>query len=68
MLRVSYKNRNIVCKSEEHGNVFWDFNGLRHRLDGPAIEWNNVDKEWYINGILYTKEQFDNKVKEKQTC
>ena len=22
---------------------------IRHREDGPAIEWTNGDKEWYIN-------------------
>lgn len=22
-----------------------------HRLDGPAIEWEDGDKEWYINGL-----------------
>ena len=24
-----------------------------HREDGPAIEWDNGDKEWYINGKLH---------------
>jgi len=24
-----------------------------HREDGPAIEWANGDKEWYINGKLH---------------
>ena len=26
---------------------------LPHRADGPAIEWDNGDKEWYINGKLH---------------
>jgi hypothetical protein len=24
--------------------------GRLHRLDGPAIEWDNGDKEWFIDG------------------
>jgi hypothetical protein len=24
--------------------------GQLHRTDGPAIEWNDGSKEWYING------------------
>jgi hypothetical protein len=23
---------------------------MRHRLDGPAIEWADGDKSWYVNG------------------
>ena len=23
-----------------------------HRTDGPAIEWSNGDKRWYIDGQL----------------
>ena len=25
-------------------------NGLFHCTDGPAIEWKNGNKEWYLNG------------------
>jgi hypothetical protein len=28
----------------------WKFNGKLHREDGPAVEWVNGDKSWYING------------------
>ena len=27
--------------------------GRRHRLDGPAIEWTDGDKEWWLNGRLH---------------
>ena len=30
----------------------------RHRLDGPAVEYNNGDKEWYLNDKQYTEEDF----------
>ena len=28
-----------------------DAQGQLHRLDGPAIERANGDKEWYVNGL-----------------
>ena len=31
----------------------WRQNGVLHRDDGPAIEWNNGDKCWYQNGKLH---------------
>ena len=31
-------------------------NGRRHREDGPAIEWANRTKEWYLNGELHRKD------------
>ena len=24
-----------------------------HRLDGPAVEWSNGTKEWYVNGQIH---------------
>jgi hypothetical protein len=37
---------------KEHPNkiVYQNEQGLLHRTDGPAIEWNDGTKEWYING------------------
>lgn len=35
------------------GSKHWFINGLRHRLDGPAIEWSNGYKEWYVNDLLH---------------
>ena len=29
--------------------------GQLHREDGPAVEWINGDKEWWINDRLYRK-------------
>lgn len=28
-------------------------NGLLHRVDGPAIEWNNGDKSYFLNGMRH---------------
>jgi hypothetical protein len=31
-------------------HILWYLNGYFHRVDGPAIEYANGDKEWYLNG------------------
>ena len=38
---------------EYKGNVHWYKDNVRHRLDGPAIEWENGSKEWHVNGICH---------------
>jgi hypothetical protein len=30
--------------------------GYLHREDGPAIEWNNGTKEWWINGNTHRED------------
>ena len=29
---------------------------ILHREDGPAVEWSNGSKEWYINGKLHRED------------
>jgi hypothetical protein len=29
---------------------------IRHREDGPAVEWRNGHKEWFLNGILHRED------------
>jgi hypothetical protein len=31
-------------------------NDQRHREDGPAIEWANGDKSWYLNGQCHRED------------
>ena len=45
---------------EENGTRSWFLNGKLHREDGPAIEYANGDKYWYINGESLTESEFDN--------
>ena len=33
-----------------NGDKYWYQNGVRHRLDGPAVELANGTKAWYQNG------------------
>ena len=34
-------------------SIEWYRNGLLHRDDGPALEYDNGIKEWYCDGLLY---------------
>ena len=35
----------------DNGTKEWRLpNGLLHREDGPAVEFTNGDKKWYVNG------------------
>jgi hypothetical protein len=39
---------------DEHGNLFWYQDGLRHRdNDKPAIIGKNNSKFWYQNGLRH---------------
>ena len=35
----------------------WTLNGELHREDGPAIEWSDGTKKWWINGKEIDLEQ-----------
>lgn len=37
--------------SDIDGTKSWYLNGNLHREDGPAIEWGDGDKWWYIDGL-----------------
>ena len=43
---------------DSQGTVRWyDLKtDLLHRVDGPAAEWSNGDKFWYINGKLHRED------------
>jgi hypothetical protein len=41
----------------EHGTKEWKLpNGKWHREDGPAIEWGDGSKEWYLNGFCHRED------------
>ena len=45
---------NKSTRTVELGVVFWRLpDGKPHRVDGPAIEWPDGYKAWYINGELH---------------
>ena len=39
---------------DDTGTTTWHNElGQRHRTDGPAVEFANGDREWYVNGDLH---------------
>ena len=65
-------HKNILCESkngkfkDEMGNSFWYLNGKLHREDGPAVEWSNQYKQWFINDVELTEEEFNQWLAKKQ--
>ena len=45
------------------GDKNWYQNGQLHRLDGPAVEFANGQKQYWIEGVRYSKEEFEKRVK-----
>ena len=35
------------------GSRGWHINDVRHRIDGPAVEWADGGREWYVNGVRH---------------
>ena len=44
----------ILLERPKH--ILQNFNGSYHDSSGPAIEWHNGTKEWYLNGVKVTRE------------
>lgn len=41
----------------KNGTIRWyNENGQLHRIDGPACEYKNGEKEWYQNGKLHRED------------
>ncbi len=48
-----------LIKEINNGNVSYrNKKGFLHRLDGPAIEYAGGQKEYWINGIKYSKKEY----------
>ena len=47
--------KTYIVKVDDDGNKLWHLNNNLHRVDGPAIEWADGSKEWYLNGVEYTE-------------
>ena len=45
------EDKDEPTEMDSHGNRYWrNDKGLYHRIDGPAREYANGSKEWYIHG------------------
>ena len=49
----------LVLRISSNGSITHWKNGSEHREDGPAVEYTNGGKEWFINGVQYTEEEFN---------
>jgi hypothetical protein len=45
-----------IKKVFPYGIEYFNEKGLLHREDGPALEYNNGDKWWYINGECHRED------------
>lgn len=41
-----------ICKNN-NGVKIWSIDGVRHRIDGPALEWPNGLKAYYSEGLCH---------------
>jgi hypothetical protein len=50
----------LFFKEYPHSTIFFKSeHGISpHREDGPAIVWKNGNKDWYLDGRIYTFEEW----------
>ena len=50
------------------GTIMYMFDGKLHNWDGPAVipQGNNRLREYYLNGIKYTEEQWRERLKSRE--
>ena len=51
-----------------NGNKWWFKHGDLHREDGPAYERKYGYKEYWLEDIYYTEEEYWEKIKELKKC
>jgi hypothetical protein len=54
-----------TVKIDESGTKRWYLNDKLHRTDGPAVEYANGSKLWYLNHVEYTKADWRKQLKAK---
>ena len=52
-------SKNPVISVKVDGTKEWQVDGKSHRLDGPAIEWNDGSKEWLIEDQEISEDHFN---------
>jgi hypothetical protein len=61
-------NKKPICEVDIYGTKKWYLNGKRHREDGPAIEYVDGDKQWWLNDVEYTKQEYYRELVRKGLC
>ena len=55
--RLDIWDKQVFCVNE-FGDKYWCLNGQLHRENGPAVEYANGTKVWYLNGRCYTESDY----------
>ena len=65
------ENKNNIMQTykvtvDDQGNIFWrnDKDQL-HRLNGPAAEWADGAKKWWVDGNYMSEQSFNDYIKLK---
>lgn len=53
------------AKIKKRGEIRFLVNGKFHREKGPAVEYSDGEKEWWIHGVQYTEEEFNQLLEKK---
>ena len=51
----------VYIKITEYGDTFYFKDKamkILHREDGPAVEWADGGKDWYLNGVWISEKEF----------
>ena len=57
----------ITKKVDEYGNIcYYNEQGQLYREDGPAVEYADGTKVWYLNGEEYSEQEFNNLILKKR--
>ena len=51
--------KRVFIFAEDCDYTAWYFEGKLHRINGPAFEYDDGDKEWYLNGEEFSEERFN---------
>ena len=57
--------KSIRTKVYDDEGVKWYLNDKLHKTNGPAVIYFNGNEAWFLNGIEYTEEQHNEKMKEQ---
>ena len=56
----------LVLTVNEFGTrVYRNSSGERHRHHGPAVEWADGTRRWYLNGEYLTEREFHERIKRR---
>jgi hypothetical protein len=56
MVIMLNNNNQPICETDKYGDKRWYFNGMLHRVDGPAAEYANGTKYWCLNGQCHRED------------